>query len=351
MKACDIETYDLVIKNGCVLSFRPEPQFQQADIGIKNGKLHKICPAENCPASSGNSPLAGKKTLDAAGCVVSPGFIDFHSHVDGNTYAAECLVRQGATTTMGGERNFDGSIINQIRDHGFLMNHGFYLSHAFTLRNAVGIFDPHRPANEKEIQIMLRLAEKFFQSGSFGIYFGLELAPGTSKREMTALSELARHYDKKILVHLRKDGLEALDAVSEAIENAAASNGSIHILHLMYMAGHKELMAKCLELIKRAIEKGIDISADTGLYDAFPAYIGAPILDGIENKGNLLEGFDADLVIFDYSEIADHARYVNLGLPDEPPAGIRYVIINGDLVLADGAFTEKRNSGRLLLQK
>ena len=56
------------------------------------------------------------KIIDAKDCIVSPGFIDFHSHVDCNEDIARQLVLQGATTTIGGERNFDGKRINEIAD-------------------------------------------------------------------------------------------------------------------------------------------------------------------------------------------------------------------------------------------
>lgn len=126
---------------------------------------------------------------------------------------------------------------------------------------------------------MIRLAELFFESGSFGLHFGLEMVPGVSRKELLELSSLAKSYHKTVLIHLRKDGIEVIDALKEALEIARTSGASIHILHLMYMAGTLDLMGQCLSLLSDAISGGLNITADTGLYEAFPTYIGSSILD------------------------------------------------------------------------
>lgn len=452
--------YDLVIKNGKVILFNKVSDLINADIGINGSKIVTVGRIEMM-----NNTAA--KVIDADGCVVSPGFIDFHSHVDCNENIARQLVLQGATTTIGGERNFDGRRINEIAENGFLINHGFLLSESFTLRNAIGLRDPYMPASAKEIDKMLQLADLFFRFGNFGIYFGLEMVPGTSTDEIIELSKLAKSYGRKTLIHLRKDGVETVEAVDEAVEIAKKTGAPTHLLHLMYMAGNPELMTQCVERISEAISEGLDITADTGLYEAFPTYIGSSILDGdwekhynkeityrdvlissgrhngqfcspetfgylrkespntlvtvfafdekaseialkqpymfvstnaadghiyegighpetagtfpklirkyvrqksvlrlkealykttcgpasrfgIECKGDIREGYDADLVIFDYDTIEDTAKFSNVGRPDSPPEGIRYVIVNGKIVVENGNITSNTDAGRLL---
>ena len=141
--------YDLVISGGDVLTFGPEGLRKNCSLGIEGGIIREIAPG----------PLNGRRVIDGRGLTVLPGFIDFHSHVDGNLFSAGCLLRQGATTTIGGERNFDGAVIRRIAENGFPINHGFYISHSFTLRKAAGIEDPYRPATAAEIQTMVLLAE------------------------------------------------------------------------------------------------------------------------------------------------------------------------------------------------
>lgn len=265
--------YDLIIRNGNIICYDNDIETTSVDIGVRSGKIvaiGKLSEKENI----------GKVDIDASGCAVAPGFIDFHSHVDCNEKTACQLVLQGATTTIGGERNFDGRRINEISEKGFLINHGFFISQSFMLRDAIGLKDPYEPATKEDIKKMMRLAEPFFEFGNYGIYFGLEMVPGTSEQEIIELSKLAKRYGRKILIHLRKDGIEVIDSVKEAIHIARVTKASIHILHLMYMAGNPSLMEHCLDLISAAIEEGLDITADTGMYEAFPTYIGSSILDG-----------------------------------------------------------------------
>ena len=134
--------YDLAILNGTVIDVEEE-QFIKANIGISGSEIEVITP----------DPISGRHEIDATGKMVSPGFIDFHSHVDGNVYAAECLVRQGGTTTLGGERNLNGKVIKEITENGFITNHGYFVSQSFVLRDAVGIKSLHAHATDRDLSI------------------------------------------------------------------------------------------------------------------------------------------------------------------------------------------------------
>lgn len=260
--------YDTVIEEGRVCSFEPD-MLDVRNIGIRNGKIVSLT----------KDPLRGKKTIRAYGKIVTPGFVDFHSHVDGRTFSAECLVRQGATTTMGGERNLQGNVIRQIEENGFLINHGFYISHSFTLRQAAGIEDPYRAATKSEIKTMVSVADQFLKQGAFGLHFGLEFVPGTSAEEIFALADMAKRRNKIVIMHLRKDGIMALDALDEAINVARKTGVRMHILHLHYMSGFGNLMQETIDRIDEANSSGCDITVDTGMYTAFPSCAGASILD------------------------------------------------------------------------
>jgi N-acyl-D-amino-acid deacylase len=447
--------YDIVIANGDVISFERSTILSGYNIGISNGIIKELSP----------NKLSGHTVIDAKGKIVSPGFIDFHSHVDGKPFSAEVVLRQGATTTIGGERNYEGQIIRNIVENGFLINHGFHISHSFTLRRAVGIENPYVAATAKEIDAMITLAEQFLQNGVFGIHFGLEFVPGTSEDEIIELSRIAKAYDRVILIHLRRDGAESLNYFDEVVNVVKKTGVSAHIEHLMYMAGFKGVMEKMLEKIENAQSAGYDITADTGLYAAFPSCIGSSILDGnwadkygkgvseeniiissgiytgkkcdpemyhylrdelpktlvtvfvldedeidkaiekpyvyistngadgphypgighpetagtfprlikkyvrekgtlplieaikkvsllpaqrfgIDKRGEIREGYMADIVIFDYNTIADRSNYVNVGDPNMPPEGIEYVIINGEVILKNGTVFQMKNPGK-----
>ena len=274
MRESDLDHYDLTISNGKLIDVARD-RIVARNIGIKNDKIALIT----------SEAIKGDIDIDAAGLMVSPGFIDFHSHVDGNKYSATCLVKQGGTTTLGGERVLNSKNIRLIEEEGFIVNHGFSISQSFVLRNAVGIFDANRPATEHEIKVMADLATHFMEYGAFGICFGLELVPGTSFQEILELAKVAKKFDRPILVHLRKDGREALKYFDEIIRVAEETGVSVQILQLMYMVGIGGAMPYALEILDEARSRGLDITADSGVYDAFSACIGTGIFeDGWETE-------------------------------------------------------------------
>ena len=447
--------YDMVILNGKLIDVIKET-IEVTNIGINDDRIAVVT----------KEKIVGNKQINAGGYMISPGFIDFHSHVDGNLHSAKCLVRQGGTTTLGGERNINGENIKLIQEEGFIVNQGFFISQSFALRNAVGITDMHRPAQKKEIAVMSDLARDFMEHGAFGICFGLEFVPGTSIQELIAMANVAKEYNRPITVHLRKDGKEALRFFDEIIYVAEKTGVSVQILQLMYMVGIGGAMAPALKIIEQARKRGLDITADSGVYDAWSACIGTNIFDpgwekeykntsvndlliasgihtgeycsedlfqylrnkfpgtlvtafvcdsdaitmalqkeyvfvstnaadgphypgmgapevsgtyprligryardkkaislmdaikkitilparrfGLKNIGSIEVGKNADLVIFDYDKMIDRADFIGRGEPDAQPEGIKYVIVNGNIVVKEGELSNNSHSGRLI---
>lgn len=256
--------YDLVIENGNVIQFEPD-RIERNNIGIKDGKIKIIT----------DITITGKRVINAKDLYVSPGFIDFHSHVNGRLFSAQCMLRQGVTTTIGGERNFESNIIRDIEENGFIINHGFYISYSFTLRKAVGLHDPSQRATQKEISEMINLAERFFEFGVLGIHIGLEYAPGTSEEELTSLLKIAKKHNRTAMIHLRNDGYRALESIDEIIRATKESGASVNILHTMYTAGLPNVMAEFLLRIEKARKNGCDLTADTGVYASYPTFAGS----------------------------------------------------------------------------
>ncbi len=85
--------FDILVKNGRVVNGSGTPWFK-ADVAVQNGKIMKIGLLGDAEA---------RRTIDASGLVVSPGFVDMHNHSDLNIMInpqAESMIRQGVTTLV-----------------------------------------------------------------------------------------------------------------------------------------------------------------------------------------------------------------------------------------------------------
>ena len=96
--------FDIVISNAMIIDgYSPSPYF--GHIGIKGDRILKI---------ETSAPIRGKRIIDAKGKVISPGFVDIHSHSDYFLLVnpnAESKVRQGVTTEVGGNCGYSAAPI------------------------------------------------------------------------------------------------------------------------------------------------------------------------------------------------------------------------------------------------
>ena len=104
--------FDIVIHGGQIIDGTGNPWFY-ADIGIRNGKIAAVGKI---------SPEAGERAVSAKGFVVSPGYIDMHTHSDQPVIAdgnAESKVRQGVTLDIIGESQtvapLEGAVLEEYR--------------------------------------------------------------------------------------------------------------------------------------------------------------------------------------------------------------------------------------------
>mgnify|MGYP001581330024 FL=1 len=153
--------FDVVINNGTLIDPDLKTSFK-GSLGIKDGKLAEITTTE----------LVGIKSINASGLIVSPGFIDIHGHVDGEDYCGELSLRQGITTTIGGNCGLSPINMNEFFDKqdkkGFVINQAELVGHSMSLRKAVGITDVYSAANKEQICKMKYLTEKALCEGEIG---------------------------------------------------------------------------------------------------------------------------------------------------------------------------------------
>lgn len=274
-----MEGLDLLIHSGTVVD-PASRELKHAHVGIKNGRIAFI--GEEKPRAS--------QTLDAFGLFVSPGFVDSHIHdedlSDPHT-VQKALLRQGVTTALAGNCGL-GPLLDEIlptRKHPWI-GLAYLTGHTY-LREKVGLRDPYRPANAGEILQMQALLDRELALGSFGLSFGLEYVPGSSKEEIDALSGIVSRYPNRFVsIHIRHDGSQCVEALNEAIHISSEHKIRVQISHLGSMTAFG-YSAACLERIDQAKAGGVDITFDCYPYDAFCSTIGSAVFDpGFEKRWN-----------------------------------------------------------------
>ena len=259
--------FDLAITGGWIID-PVEKRLITADVYVSGDKVVEISRMSH----------KAKKTIDAKGLYVSPGFIDMHTHTENQKKVGEMLVRQGVTTVTGGHCGLGKTDLLGFfaeAEQGFIVNQS-QLVGATDLRMLAGQNDPLAPMTEEQIQFAEKVLLADLEAGAAGLSFGLAYAPGSSDEEIIRLSQIAARYGKIVTIHTRGNGWEALLGVQEAIGISRRTGAPVHISHVVYEHGFGG-MKEALDLIDEAVCEGLDISCDSGMYTSFATNIGSEV--------------------------------------------------------------------------
>jgi N-acyl-D-amino-acid deacylase len=269
--------FDIVIINGILVD--PEKLVRSiGNVGILHGKIAIVT----------KDTIHGHQTFDVSDRVVCPGFIDIHGHIDLDDYCAELSLRQGITTTVGGNCGFSPLDIDAFfsvqEQRGFSLNQAEFIGHS-SIREAVGAIDPLKPASTDQLHRMAAYVEKAFEAGACGLSLGLAYAPGSSHDEIVYLSHIAARYGRIVAVDTRM--LTSIDMYSivEAVSIARQTGARVQISHLVYQYG-TGIMDEALAVITKARADGLDIRFDSGMYTPWATHIGAAIFDEASMEAN-----------------------------------------------------------------
>lgn len=293
--------YDLLIRNGKVVDGTGNPWFY-GDVAVQGEKIVAVGRLDDKRA---------KRTIDAEGLVVAPGFIDSHSHSDEALLInpkAESKVFQGVTTEVIGqcgtsaaprveaaESNWDlprwhslGDYLDLLEKQGVAVNVIPLFGHGNVRRLVMGM--ANRPATAEELRAMCQLADAAMREGAFGFSSGLIYPPSSyaDTHELVAVAKVVAAHGGIYATHMRDEGDNLLAAVSEAITIGEQAGIPVHISH------HKTCgeanwgkVKDTLALIDAKREAGVDITLDqypyiatsTGLKVIVPQWAHA---DGVE---------------------------------------------------------------------
>lgn len=263
--SCKSDKYDLIIVNGTILDGTGSESFQ-ADIGILDERILEIGNLKNAEA---------KTIIDASGMVVSPGFIDMHTHLEPimEMPDAKSLIMQGVTLALGGPDGGGpwpfGSYLDSLEQLGTGPNLAYLIGHNTIRREVMGNVD--QAPTLSQMDSMKNYVEMAMKEGAFGISTGLKYLPGTFAKvdEIISLSKVASSYQGIYTSHLREEGLGLIDAVQEAILISKEAEIPVVLTH------HKAIgvkmwgaSVKTLSLVDSARKEGLDIMMDQYPYAA-----------------------------------------------------------------------------------
>jgi N-acyl-D-aspartate/D-glutamate deacylase len=259
--------YDVVILDGRLMD--PATSLDAVrNIGIRGGKIATITA----------SRISGKQTINAGGLVVSPGFIDLHSH--GQTpenYAFKA--RDGVTTALEMEAGVWPVLPwYAAREGKSLVNYGATVGHIparmAVMHDSSTLLLPHdaavnRLATDAETASIREHIEEGLNQGALGVGFGLAYTPLASREEVLQLFRLAASRKAVCYAHVRNGGpVEpgVVDAVQEVIADAAITGASLHIVHITSMGLRQTPLL--LSMIRDAKQRGMDVTTEAYPYTA-----------------------------------------------------------------------------------
>ena len=262
---------DIAIINGTVYDgLSTEPR--QVAIGIKSDKIIFI----GDPAS-----LTASKVIDAKGLIVSPGFIDPHTHADRDLKIPteahnKPFLLQGITTVVVGN---DGDSFFPTAEHvdlytkqGIGTNVVLLTGHGTIRQQVLG--NSNRFPSPTELVQMQNLVEEEMKAGAFGLSTGLFYAPGSysNTAEIVALAKVVARYNGIYDTHLRDESsytVGLIPAIEEAIEIGRHAQLPIHISHIKCLGVDVWNQSETIvDLIEKAREEGIQVTANQYPYDA-----------------------------------------------------------------------------------
>jgi len=269
--------YDLVIQNGRVMD--PESGLDAPrHIGITKGVIQEIS----------EKPLEGKRSIDARGLVVAPGFVDLHRH--GQTPEAyELLAQDGVTSALElevGVADIDAWYAE--REGKALVNYGASIGHIpvrMKLMGDPGAFLPagdaaRRAATDQQIAEMKRLLAEGLERGAPAVGFGIAYTGAASRWEILEMFRVAARHGAACHVHVRSG--DRADGLQEVIAAAAITGAPLHIVHVQSSGG--PATKAWLEVIAEARSRGLDVSTECYPYAASQTRIESALYDGWENR-------------------------------------------------------------------
>ncbi|HLZ15736.1 MAG TPA: D-aminoacylase, partial [Cyclobacteriaceae bacterium] len=260
------QTYDLVIRQGKLIDGSGNSWFY-GDLGIRDGKIIFI---------GSLKAGEGKREIVATGLCVAPGFIDVHTHIEGEslqTPSANNFIFDGVTSVVTGNcggSNLDlANYFRKLDSVKTCINVASLIGHN-TVRRAVMGDLQRDPTPDEQIR-MEALVENAMKDGAVGFSTGLIYVPGTYSKtpEVVGLAKAAAKFSGVYASHIRDEGDHVTDAVNEAIGIGREAKMPVEISHFkVTYRPNWGRSRETLGLVEKARQDGIDVTIDQYPYIA-----------------------------------------------------------------------------------
>ena len=277
------QAYDVIIRGGRVIDGTASPWYR-ADIAIKGDTIVRIAPSITESAA---------RVIDVNGLVVTPGFIDIHTHARRGIFevpTADNYIRQGVTTLIEGP---DGGspiplrpFLDKVAAARISPNFASFVGQGSVRSEVMGEVD--RKATSEEVERMRGLVRQAMEDGALGMSSGLFYVPGTftPTAEVVELAKVAGHMGGIYISHMRDEARGVLDSVRETVTIGEQGGLPTQITH------HKVVGKKywgrsvdTLRMVDEARARGVDVTIDQYPYTASATSIGAALLPAWAQEG------------------------------------------------------------------
>jgi N-acyl-D-glutamate deacylase len=281
--------YDLVVANGRVID--PETGLDAIrSLGIRGGQIEAVSA----------TPLQGRTVLDAAGLVVSPGFVDLHAHGQ-DLPAARMQAFDGVTTALELESGTlpVAAAYERVAREGRPINYGFSASWLFARIAEKEAMEPagsvtffqeaqrrkgwqHTLASADETARIIARVEQGLREGALGIGILAGYAPGYGRKEAFDVAQLAARTGVPTFTHVRYNSViepqSSFEAVEEIVALAAATGARMHIHHLNSISTRD--IPRIAELLRGAQARGLRVTTEAYPYGGGSTVVGAELFRG-----------------------------------------------------------------------
>jgi len=286
-----LESYSVVIKGGKIVDGSGNPWYM-GDVAVDGDRIAKVGELGKYDAG---------KVIDAAGLLVTPGFIDVHTHTDSSFLVnpkADSKIRQGVTTEIAGNcgnslapitelgKSFDrreldelgiafdwnsvSEYLTRLEKAGMPVNLGTLIGHG-TVRSSVMGYEARAPS-ASELEEMKALVDQGMGDGAFGLSTGIKYAPGVyaDTQEIVELSKVVAKHGGLYATHIRNQGGKLIESIDESIVIGREAGCPVHIAHLKVKGRTNWGKSfNMLRVIDEARDEGVDVT-----YDQYP-YVAA----------------------------------------------------------------------------